>query len=395
MIARPANTPATILIVDDIAANRYLLHELLDTGEYLLLEAPDGPAALEMARKAPPDLVLLDAMMPGMDGFEVCRRLRDDPRLGEVPIVMLTALDDEASRLAGLNTGADDFISKPFNRSELRARVRTITRLNRYRRITEMQEQLLRAQRLDNLGMLAAGIAHDFNNSLAPILLAGPLLRPLVNTPTGQRMLDTIEQCSERGAALVRQMLSFARGTSGERRLVQIGDVLQDVIDLGTATFRQSITIESRVAPDLWPILGDPTQMTQIFMNLFINARDAMPKGGSLATTAENCVLEASAAAEIEDARPGRFVRVEVRDNGTGISPEVLGLPKRGGPTMARRLRSTLPRPSLGTQSQSGRARQLRPLNGASSPSFSLRETRDRRGFAAGFVGGLGQQAAV
>ena len=120
--------PAIILIVDDVAANRDTLRELLDAPHYTVVEAGDGPTALRLAAEAPPDLVLLDVMMPAMDGYEVCRRLRADAHLAEVPVIMVTALDDEASRLAGIEAGADDFITKPFNSSELRARVRTITR---------------------------------------------------------------------------------------------------------------------------------------------------------------------------------------------------------------------------------------------------------------------------
>jgi two-component system cell cycle sensor histidine kinase/response regulator CckA len=135
-------TPATILIVDDLAANRETLVELLDPNLYHLVEAADGSTALRLAAQTPPDLVLLDVMMPEMDGYEVCRRLRADARLAEVPILMITALDDQASLLAGLEAGADDFITKPFHRVELRARVRSITRLNRYRRIAEAQERI-------------------------------------------------------------------------------------------------------------------------------------------------------------------------------------------------------------------------------------------------------------
>jgi CheY-like chemotaxis protein len=126
---------ASILIVDDLAAGRDTLEELLLSPEYQLAFASNGPEALAKAAELTPDLILLDVMMPGMDGFEVCRRLRSDPRLGEVPVVMVTALDDRGSRLQGLEAGADDFVSKPFDRAELRARVRTITRLNRYRRL--------------------------------------------------------------------------------------------------------------------------------------------------------------------------------------------------------------------------------------------------------------------
>ena len=140
------NQPATILIVDDIGANRETLRELLNHENYWLVEAADGLTALRLAAETLPDLVLLDVMMPGMDGYEVCRRLRADPRLAEVPVIIVTALDDQASRLAGIEAGADDFVTKPFNRAELRARVHSITRLNRYRRLLEVQTTLRESQ---------------------------------------------------------------------------------------------------------------------------------------------------------------------------------------------------------------------------------------------------------
>lgn len=127
--------PATILIVDDHAPNRDTLAGLLENHDYRLLQADDGPAALQLAAQWLPDLVLLDVMMPEMDGFEVCRRLRADPRLAEVPVIMVTALDDRQARIMGIGCGADDFISKPYDHAELRTRVKTITRLNRYGRL--------------------------------------------------------------------------------------------------------------------------------------------------------------------------------------------------------------------------------------------------------------------
>lgn len=114
---------STVLIVDDHPLNREALEELLYGQNYQLAFAADGPEALARAAALAPDVILLDVMMPGMNGFEVCRRLRADPLLAEVPVVMVTALDDADSRLRGLEAGADDFISKPFNRAELRARV--------------------------------------------------------------------------------------------------------------------------------------------------------------------------------------------------------------------------------------------------------------------------------
>jgi DNA-binding response OmpR family regulator/signal transduction histidine kinase len=128
---------STILIVDDEPTSRQALESLLMNQGYRLVFAGTGKDALEQASQHTPDLILLDVMMPGMDGFEVCRKLRATPSLREVPIVLVTSLDDRDARLEGIEAGADEFISKPFDRVELRTRVRTITRLNRYRRIQE------------------------------------------------------------------------------------------------------------------------------------------------------------------------------------------------------------------------------------------------------------------
>ncbi len=126
---------STILIVDDEVGGRKTLEGILRPFGYDLVFATTGAEALTQAAASAPDLILLDVMMPGMDGFAVCRRLRADPRLAEIPVIMLTALDDRDSRLQGIESGADDFISKPFDRIELRTRVQMITRLNRYRRL--------------------------------------------------------------------------------------------------------------------------------------------------------------------------------------------------------------------------------------------------------------------
>ena len=136
-------TKSRILIVDDSAIGRQTLEGLLINQDCDLDFAVDGLNALEQASVLKPDLILLDVMMPHMDGFEVCRRLRSDPLLAEVPIVIVTALDDKESRLRGIEAGADDFVTKPFDRIELRARVKTIMRLNRYRKLRDEHERLV------------------------------------------------------------------------------------------------------------------------------------------------------------------------------------------------------------------------------------------------------------
>src|SRR5258706_2139773 len=129
------NMTSTILIVDDEPAGRQTIESILEEQGYHLEMAENGIQALEMARKILPDVILLDVMMPGMNGFEACKRIRSEPLLAEIPIIMITALDDRQSFLSGLEAGADDYITKPYDRHELRARLLGITRLNRYRKM--------------------------------------------------------------------------------------------------------------------------------------------------------------------------------------------------------------------------------------------------------------------
>jgi putative two-component system response regulator len=136
---------STVLIVDDEYSGRETLQSVLEGEGYNLIMAENGPQAIEKAKSFLPDVILLDVMMPGMTGFEVCERIRSDPQVAEIPIIILTALDDRESLLTGLKAGADDFISKPFDRFELRARLIGITRLNRYHKLLDERGKLQEA----------------------------------------------------------------------------------------------------------------------------------------------------------------------------------------------------------------------------------------------------------
>jgi putative two-component system response regulator len=153
---------STVLIVDDEYSGRETLQSVLEGEGYNLIMAENGPQAIERAKAYLPDVILLDVMMPGMTGFEVCERIRSDPQVAEIPIIILTALDDRESLLTGLKSGADDFISKPFDRFELRARLIGITRLNRYHKLLEEREKLQKAHEslLDAYSATIAGWSH-------------------------------------------------------------------------------------------------------------------------------------------------------------------------------------------------------------------------------------------
>jgi len=186
----------------------------------------------------------------------------------------------------------------------------------------KLEKQYLRAQRMESIGTLAGGIAHDLNNILAPILLSIEMLKTMTGTtPQAKKILDTIEVSARRGAGIVRQVLSFARGMDGERVEVQPKHLLHDLETIVRDTFPRDIRLEFRVPNDTWTILGDPTQVHQILLNLCVNARDAMPGGGKLMISAENCVLDEHYVAMNLQAKPGRHVMLAVTDSGSGIPP--------------------------------------------------------------------------
>ena len=183
----------------------------------------------------------------------------------------------------------------------------------------KLEAQFLRAQRMESIGTLAGGIAHDLNNVLSPILMAVQLLKENAADEQSQALLATMQSCTQRGADLVKQVLSFARGVEGERITVNPVHILRDLNKMIQDTFPKNIDFSFKASRDLWTITGDPTQLYQVFMNLCVNARDAMHDGGKLEITAENAVLDEVYAGMNPEARPGAFVVVKVEDTGMGI----------------------------------------------------------------------------
>jgi len=187
-----------------------------------------------------------------------------------------------------------------------------------------IESEFLRAQRMDGIGAIAGGMAHDLNNALAPILMGIQLIRNKVSEPEIRQMLGVMETNTHRGADMVRQVLTFARGRDGEREVLDLGRLIREMENILRQTMPKSITVEALVPTDLWSVLGNATQLHQALLNLCVNARDAMPKGGKLTLAADNVELTATDAKEIPGSKPGPYVMLLVSDTGTGIPPEVL-----------------------------------------------------------------------
>ena len=188
----------------------------------------------------------------------------------------------------------------------------------------ELETHLLRTQRLESVGRLASGIAHDLNNILAPMLMVPPLLREVVKDPELRNMLDLVETNAQRGSNIIKQLLTFGRGMEGERVPLQLRALVSEMSGIIRETFHKNIVSRREAPPDTWLVNGDATQLHQVLMNLCVNARDAMPEGGTLTLKLENQEFDESFARMTPGARPGRYVCLSVTDTGEGIAPEHL-----------------------------------------------------------------------
>ncbi|MFL6467551.1 MAG: PAS domain S-box protein [Pyrinomonadaceae bacterium] len=186
------------------------------------------------------------------------------------------------------------------------------------------EAHLLRAQRLESIGTLAGGIAHDLNNVLSPILMSVEMLQLEDAKGANSRWLSMIRENAERGAALIKQVLSFARGMEGERVSVQLKHIIKDLVNVLAETLPRSIEIRFHIDPELWVITADANQIHQVLMNTCINARDAMSDGGTINIKAENVVIDENYSRMNPGSKPGPYVKVVVDDTGTGMKKEVL-----------------------------------------------------------------------
>lgn len=177
---------------------------------------------------------------------------------------------------------------------------------------------------MESIGTLASGIAHDLNNVLSPILMSVQLLQTKYQDRRDRQILSIVENNAKRGANLVKQVLSFARGIEGDRTVLQVKHLILEMKQIVEQTFPKSITVNTEIQPDLWNVCGDSTQLHQVLMNLCLNARDAMSTSGTLTISADNIVIDESYARMHLDAQVGSYIVIKIADTGVGISNELL-----------------------------------------------------------------------
>ncbi|MEA5616963.1 response regulator [Cronbergia sp. UHCC 0137] len=188
----------------------------------------------------------------------------------------------------------------------------------------QLEAQFLRTQRLESIGTLASGIAHDLNNVLAPILMTAQLLESQIKDERSRQILPILINNAKRGANLVKQVLSFTRGLDGDRTILQLKHLIIEIQQIAKETFPKSIEIFTQISPDLWTVFGDGTQLHQVLMNLCVNARDAMPNGGTLKISAENFLVDENYARMHIEAKANHYVLITVTDTGIGIHSKII-----------------------------------------------------------------------
>ncbi len=187
----------------------------------------------------------------------------------------------------------------------------------------KLEAQFLRAQRMESIGALASGIAHDLNNVLSPILIGTHFLKEQVHDPSRLKILNAMESSAVRGAEIVKQVLTFARGAGGGQQILQPNQLISEMAAMTRETFPKSIQIKTQCEPKLWNIQADATQIHQVLLNLCVNARDAMLNAGTLTLSSKNVLLQDPVSEAGLSGPSGNYVQITVADTGIGMTPEI------------------------------------------------------------------------
>ena len=316
-----------ILIVDDRSDGLLAMEAVLSDPQYNIVTASSGPEALAHLQGQRFAVILLDVQMPQMNGFETAAIIKRRPESRDIPIIFVTAINKDIAYIyQGYEAGAVDYLFKPFDADILRSKVAVFAKLYRKTRIIEQQaEALHQARKLEAVGRLAGGVAHDFNNLITGIIgIAEELKNQMPPGNVHRADVDEIIRASNRAFDLTKQLLASGRRQMMSPRILNINDIISEMNRMLARLIGEDIQLTTDFARDLANVKADPSQIEQIVMNLLINARDAMPKGGTVTVRTENIWFDARHRRFSSQARAGHYIALEVSDSGSGMDEETL-----------------------------------------------------------------------
>jgi two-component system, cell cycle sensor histidine kinase and response regulator CckA len=312
--------PLCVLIVEDSEDDVAILLRALRQGGYdIRYDRVDSAPALRASLDAGPwDLVISDYSMPGFSGSAALAILRE--KGPDIPFIFLSGTIGEETAVQAMKGGAQDYLMKGNLARLVPAIARELREAENRRERKRAEQRMLQLEKFEVIGKLAGGIAHDFNNALGAIMGWAEIGKQeaAAGKDPGKSFQKIHEQC-ERAAALTRQLLAYARRQILERRTVDVNQTVAETMALLQKVIGEQIAVKILPAPDLSMIRADPGQIEQVFINLCLNARDAMPKGGQLLIETSNVELDRSYCERRQDARPGRHMRLSVSDTGVGM----------------------------------------------------------------------------
>ncbi|MYN09274.1 sensor histidine kinase [Pseudoduganella aquatica] len=290
----PEQVRGDILVVEDTPASLQLLSKLLTDAGYRVREAPNGELALWSAQAQAPELVLLDIRMPGIDGYEVCSRLKQMPGLDEVPVIFLSAHSDTDDKLRGFQVGGVDFISKPFHFEEVNARVMAHLKIRRLQQQLAAQNDQLQRESRQRLAEIAhmnrnasasvycAALVHELNQPLAAIMSNAEAAELFLQmTPPAlddvEEILGDIRRDDRRASELIQRMRELLKKSDPVAQRLDLNEAVAQVIALlGSEARMRRVLLQAEPAPAPLMVSADPVQLQQILINLVLNGMDAM-----------------------------------------------------------------------------------------------------------------------
>lgn len=306
-----------ILVVDDVVSNVLLLKILLTNEGFQIITANNGEECIETAKTEKPDLILLDVMMPGISGFDTAVILKKEAETQEIPIIFLTALNNPSELVHGFQVGANDFLTKPFNKEELVMRVMHQVQLVAAKRIIVRQNEELK-RTISNRDKMYSVIAHDLRSPMASIRMVLNLvvsaISPDVIGPEMFELLDKANKESEETHDLLDNLLKWTKSQTGRINVVyqdfDINEVIPGVVEIfSMIAFTKKITLEYKPNCDKLVVRADNDMLKTVVRNFLSNAVKFSP---------ENSTIEIITGIE------GEFAKISIRDHGVGIAPERL-----------------------------------------------------------------------